>query len=745
MDRIQDPTATADNKFQEAMGGNAATRLRALWLNGMQEELTSFIEEMGITLSSSDLTQLRQALDRRFPRQVSNITELRALTGLVDGQVIYMADHTSQGDGGGGEFVVVGDEFGETDNNGTLLVIDGKVVQRRNYSEATPAMFGAQVGTPSAVALQAWLDHGGVMNLDRDYTSEANLLKTLDGDIFLHGVGSITNTATTKCLSIENPHHLLTSLSSATADGVSVIPVASVTGIQSGDMCVIKSAKSWDASDPDYIAGEIAVVNKVVGSDVHLYSATRDSYLSADEVYFYRPYSVTVSGIRVYGDSSGTVTNQLGLEVSNLLCPTIADVSAVNFGGTGIRTGYCLSPSVDNCNAVSVYAEPGYAYGLALISCQGPTVNGGAFYSGRHGITHGGTIPCRNSQILNADVGSHDGIIALDAHSNTEGLMVIGGRAASLSLSGRDITIDGTSVDGFVNYYIPPDDYHPCNYFKMKNCTIRATGTTFNNVVRFYDNNNIGSESRLKSLVIDGCRIENAGHDLVGVYFQEPLSANTTHIEKVSIRGSSISMTGVNDAYALQIPNNLYISIEEIDIDSCQISTEAASTYTIRVTPDFSGALTIKNTEITNRNAAARSIECLGGSKVALDNLVVNLEAGTTFQPSITADVVEATNISVTGSPGRRAFNFSSSGELLANNIVADDASNQLDLIPDRTFYARTENNVVGRGSAAPTAGAWDRGDVIEARSPAASGFIGWVCVAAGTPGTWKTFGAISA
>lgn len=36
-------------------------------------------------------------------------------------------------------------------------------------------------------------------------------------------------------------------------------------------------------------------------------------------------------------------------------------------------------------------------------------------------------------------------------------------------------------------------------------------------------------------------------------------------------------------------------------------------------------------------------------------------------------------------------------------------------------------------------------GAVAMNRSPAASGFVGWVCTSAGTPGTWKTFGVISA
>ncbi|HEX6039759.1 hypothetical protein [Longimicrobium sp.] len=51
----------------------------------------------------------------------------------------------------------------------------------------------------------------------------------------------------------------------------------------------------------------------------------------------------------------------------------------------------------------------------------------------------------------------------------------------------------------------------------------------------------------------------------------------------------------------------------------------------------------------------------------------------------------------------------------------------------------------LGIAAAAPTTGTWRRGDVLFNGSPSASGFVGWVCVTAGTPGTWKTFGPISA
>ena len=47
--------------------------------------------------------------------------------------------------------------------------------------------------------------------------------------------------------------------------------------------------------------------------------------------------------------------------------------------------------------------------------------------------------------------------------------------------------------------------------------------------------------------------------------------------------------------------------------------------------------------------------------------------------------------------------------------------------------------------AAVPSAGTWSLRHQILQSTPAAGGFIGWVCTTAGTPGTWKTFGAITA
>lgn len=46
-------------------------------------------------------------------------------------------------------------------------------------------------------------------------------------------------------------------------------------------------------------------------------------------------------------------------------------------------------------------------------------------------------------------------------------------------------------------------------------------------------------------------------------------------------------------------------------------------------------------------------------------------------------------------------------------------------------------------GSAAPTTGTYQRGNIVWNNAPSAGGYAGWICTAAGTPGTWKEFGAI--
>lgn len=51
----------------------------------------------------------------------------------------------------------------------------------------------------------------------------------------------------------------------------------------------------------------------------------------------------------------------------------------------------------------------------------------------------------------------------------------------------------------------------------------------------------------------------------------------------------------------------------------------------------------------------------------------------------------------------------------------------------------------VTEGTAAPSSGSWSRGDRCWNTTPSAAGAPGWICVTAGTPGTWKPMADLGA
>ena len=61
------------------------------------------------------------------------------------------------------------------------------------------------------------------------------------------------------------------------------------------------------------------------------------------------------------------------------------------------------------------------------------------------------------------------------------------------------------------------------------------------------------------------------------------------------------------------------------------------------------------------------------------------------------------------------------------------------------TMTLSSEGNSIVYGTAVPSFGTWKKGDKIINSNPTAGGYEGWVCINAGTPGTWKGYGLIQA
>ncbi len=56
----------------------------------------------------------------------------------------------------------------------------------------------------------------------------------------------------------------------------------------------------------------------------------------------------------------------------------------------------------------------------------------------------------------------------------------------------------------------------------------------------------------------------------------------------------------------------------------------------------------------------------------------------------------------------------------------------------------RVHGKLFAKGSEPPKEGQFTQGDIIWNSNPLPTGYVGWICVRSGTPGTWKAFGQIN-
>lgn len=117
----------------------------------------------------------------------------------------------------------------------------------------------------------------------------------------------------------------------------------------------------------------------------------------------------------------------------------------------------------------------------------------------------------------------------------------------------------------------------------------------------------------------------------------------------------------------------------------------------------------------------------------------INVSGNTVIRGSKTASYINEIGLrisSITTNGNRVLFS--------GNNFT--DATTSVSLATSTAicvFYEEPTGARVFRGTAIPASGTFKLGDKVILTSPTAGGYIGYVCTTAGTPGTWKGFGAI--
>lgn len=451
-------------------------------------------------------------------------------------------------------------------------------------------------------------------------------------------------------------------------------------------------------------------------------------------------HNVTIEGITLLGPNSGISTGGVGV-ASDFNRPKFKDCIIDGFNTGIIALGNNRDGEVSGCtfrNAPVKTSDTSSGYGVVTQSCQGWTIENNVFEDtvNRHAIylsrrpTAG--IKSQNHIVTkNRFYGRKDG-----AASHLTGYEV------PLKIMGtQDVVCTDNIFDGGIGaLFITKYSDAAINDLECKRITISGNifkdmvaASADNAIVQFMNRTDYAYDILISNNIADNC----ACNFVMGSNLQN-VKIHGNNIRLVDappgLTSVGIKFTNSTDVKNLYVHNN-YIKVGTLDraihprdssgtvsvYDGWEISDNTLEGGFYGIMFQAVPATVISNLKITN-NRITSSSDC------------VRFDGVTGFTGKIAGNT----------SPQNIRFNNSMVGKIAVfqNSCpVAMIATQELYLVEP---FGRLQNLRTVR-QAAPTANTWAVGDRCINEAPVAGGYEGWVCTAAGTPGTWKGFGLIQA
>jgi hypothetical protein len=636
-----------------------------------------------------------------------------------------------------------------TYNEGSTGAVD-RVLTARLQDYVSVKDFGA-VGdgvTDDTVAIQKALDavaSGGELFFPQGvYRITTGISQTYaDGvSVSIRGYGAkidATGIGTFTAVEIGGSRVSSTALGANVLKNSDTFTVASASGISKGRILLISSTDLWNPTRPEYLKGELSLVEDISGTTITNYKPLYDDYTaSTTTVHLLNMPQITVEGLEIECDD-----DVIALQILYARNPVVRNCKVHGSRYAGVYVGYNLGGTVDSNFIYDVWngVVTETSYGVVIGTGQGTKVVNNTINNARHAISSGGFEPCRdlvyaNNVCYNSTRENIAG--SIDMHGNTEFSVITGNVASSINHSGINTIIANNilnsaeaNVPGILLFQEINSDYYIITGNKITCAGATAYG--------------IWVSLTVASISIANLTIENNDvSSVLAAVFIQPRNSGATGCSASSLvlRNNTFKSTGASAAFVLNINGAATYSITRL-VSSGNIYDGAVHDAFTCVSGNTI-ARTISSGDIFRANRSAGSgIARFIGTDVDISDVIFE---GNTNGGGNSRGVFYANSGRVTVT-NPRFINMTFKAELSTPTEYVENGWSAATPTILNTSGARLINfyGTLGRavtyGTAAPVANTWAVGDRVFNQAPAIGQPKSWVCTVAGTPGTWVSEG----
>lgn len=513
------------------------------------------------------------------------------------------------------------------------------------------------------------------------------------------------------------------------------------------------SVKDFGASTSASAATNTAAIQAALNAAKHItFGDSSDSYQINGTLTLSSGQELTFCGATITQTANQTpMFNAASTDNVTIRGGRFVGKSEATFTNTASSQAICITASNATDLLVTENRFENFYYSPIMINAGGNRVEfSNNFIKGPGSAVLGADVNYRNCTGATI-TGSNIRIHGNDIYDTAQGLIIGQGSTR--------VSVTGNVIHGLINEHGIYADTGIKGLSIVGN-TIYATGVNGTGVkVQHYDSFGV----RPEDITISGNAISNTGSD--GILIQNTVGT-TLYASGVAIVGNTIYQAGqhgIDVRYARgcvvsgnsieqSVQSGLYLANSQmIDVVGNSIRiTGSHGIFDNGTSGDVTYANNLINTPGTNP-ANDCGILVQGVSEhVFVGNVIRGTPAKMMYGLFISAATslitTEVRSNSITGAANNPARFPTGVGQLryFGENLFKNPNGTDGGFNIPETLQRGSEVDVY-YGTGIPVSGTWPQGAKIYSKYPAAGGFLGWVCVVGGTPGTWKTFGPVTA